>query len=91
VPLVGNETLNIGVLSYAGQLNMTAVADGDACSDVDVFAHGVRNAFEKLARPVVTTTRLSTSLPRQDQLLRRPGTNRVSSAASTTPTVTAGR
>jgi diacylglycerol O-acyltransferase len=56
VPLVGNETLNIGVLSYAGQLNMTAVADGDACSDVDVFAQGVRNAFEKLAQPVVTTT-----------------------------------
>jgi hypothetical protein len=55
VPLIGNETLNIGVLSYAGQLNMTAVADGDACSDVDVFAQGVRNAFEKLARPVVTT------------------------------------
>ena len=35
VPLVGNETLNISVLSYAGQLNMTAVADEDACSDVD--------------------------------------------------------
>ena len=38
VPLVGNQTLNLGVLSYAGQLNLTAVADGDACPDVDVFA-----------------------------------------------------
>ena len=28
VPLVGNQTLNLGVLSYAGQLNLTAVADG---------------------------------------------------------------
>jgi diacylglycerol O-acyltransferase / wax synthase len=56
VPLVGNQTLNVGVLSYTGQLNLTAVADGDACPDVDVFAQGVRSAFEKLARSVATTT-----------------------------------
>ncbi len=30
--------LGIGVLSYAGQLNLTAVADRDGCPDVDVFA-----------------------------------------------------
>jgi diacylglycerol O-acyltransferase len=54
VPLVGNQTLNVGVLSYAGQLNVTAVADGDACPDVDVFAKGVRNALEKLAQSVET-------------------------------------
>jgi hypothetical protein len=56
VPLVGNQTLNVGVLSYAGQLNLTAVADGDACPDIDVFAQGVRNTFGKLARSVVATT-----------------------------------
>jgi hypothetical protein len=55
VPLVGNQTLNVGVLSYAGQLNMTAVADGDACPDIDVFAQGVRHTVEKLARSVVAT------------------------------------
>jgi diacylglycerol O-acyltransferase / wax synthase len=55
VPLVGNQTLNVGVLSYAGQLNMTAVADGDACPDIDVFAQGVRNTVEKLARSIVAT------------------------------------
>jgi diacylglycerol O-acyltransferase / wax synthase len=54
VPLIGNQTLNVGVLSYAGQLNLTAVADGDACPDVNVFAHGVRSALEKLAQPAVT-------------------------------------
>ena len=54
VPLVGNQTLNLGVLSYAGQLNLTAVADEDACPDVDVFAKGVRNALEKLSRSVET-------------------------------------
>jgi hypothetical protein len=56
VPLVGNQTLNVGVLSYAGQLNLTAVADGDACPDIDVFAQGVRNTLRQLARSVVATT-----------------------------------
>ena len=56
VPLVGNQTLNVGVLSYAGQLNLTAVADGDACPDIDIFAQGVRNTLSKLARSVVATT-----------------------------------
>jgi diacylglycerol O-acyltransferase len=49
VPLIGNETLNVGVLSYTGQLNLTAVADGDACPDVEVFAQGVRSALDNLA------------------------------------------
>ena len=52
VPIMGNETLNVGVLSYAGQLNLTAVADGDACPDVDVFAQGVRNTLDTLAQSV---------------------------------------
>jgi WS/DGAT/MGAT family acyltransferase len=54
VPLIGNETLNVAVLSYAGQLNLTAVADADACPDVNVFAHGVRTTLDKLAQPAVT-------------------------------------
>ena len=56
VPIIGNETLSIGVLSYAGQLNLTAVADGEACSDVEVFAHGVRTTFQKLAEPIVNAS-----------------------------------
>jgi diacylglycerol O-acyltransferase / wax synthase len=54
VPLVGNETLSVAVLSYAGQLNLTAVADADTCPDVNVFAHGVRTTLDKLAQPAVT-------------------------------------
>jgi diacylglycerol O-acyltransferase / wax synthase len=54
VSLMGNLTLVVAVLSYAGQLNLTAVADGDASPDVDVFAKGIRNALEKLARSVET-------------------------------------
>jgi len=38
VPIEGNLTLTLGVFSYAGQLNLTAVADRDACPDIEVFA-----------------------------------------------------
>jgi diacylglycerol O-acyltransferase / wax synthase len=49
-PILGNVTLTVGVLSYAGQLNLTAMADQDTCPDVEVFAHGMRSALEELAR-----------------------------------------
>jgi diacylglycerol O-acyltransferase len=49
VPLIGNITLGVGALSYAGQFNITAVADRDACPDVEVFAGGVRDALRSLA------------------------------------------
>jgi hypothetical protein len=35
---------------------LTAVADGDACPDIDVFAQGTRDTFGKLARSFVATT-----------------------------------
>jgi diacylglycerol O-acyltransferase / wax synthase len=50
MPVMGNLTLVVGVLSYAGQLNLTATADYDHCPDVEVFAHGVRSALDDLAR-----------------------------------------
>ncbi len=53
VPIIGNETLNVAVLSYAGQLNLTAVADWDRCPDVEVFAQGVRSALDDFAGPVL--------------------------------------
>ena len=56
VSLVANLTLTVAVLSYAGQLNITAVADRDHCADVEVFARGVRSALDDLA--------LSTSIHR---------------------------
>jgi hypothetical protein len=37
------------VLSYAGQLNITAVADRGGCPDVEVFAQGARAALDDLA------------------------------------------
>jgi diacylglycerol O-acyltransferase len=53
VSLMGNFTLAVAVLSYAGQLNLTAVADQDTCPDVEVFAEGVRSALDELARSVL--------------------------------------
>jgi diacylglycerol O-acyltransferase / wax synthase len=52
VPITGNMTLGVGVLSYNGQLNLTAVADRDGCPDVEVFAEGARCALDELARAV---------------------------------------
>ena len=53
VAIMGNVTLGVGVLSYAGQLNFTAVADRDTCPDVEVFTQGVRSALDELARSVL--------------------------------------
>jgi diacylglycerol O-acyltransferase / wax synthase len=53
LPPMGNLTLVVGALSYAGQLNFTAVADRDGCPDVDVFADGLRNALSVLEQSVL--------------------------------------
>jgi diacylglycerol O-acyltransferase / wax synthase len=50
MPTMGNLTLVVAALSYAGQFNLTAVADRDGCPDVEVFAQGVRSALDDLAR-----------------------------------------
>jgi diacylglycerol O-acyltransferase len=50
MPTMGNLTLVVAVLSYDGQLNLTAVADRDGCPDIEVFAQGVRDALDDLAQ-----------------------------------------
>jgi WS/DGAT/MGAT family acyltransferase len=50
VPIMGNMTLGIGALSYAGQFNVTAVADRETCPDVAVFVEGARRSLNALAR-----------------------------------------
>jgi WS/DGAT/MGAT family acyltransferase len=54
-PIQGNVTLTVAVLSYAGQLNLTAIADRDTCPDVEVFTQGVRGELDDLAHSVLTT------------------------------------
>jgi diacylglycerol O-acyltransferase / wax synthase len=50
VPIMGNLTLGIGALSYAGQFNITVVADRDTCPDVQVFVHAAHTSLDQLAR-----------------------------------------
>jgi diacylglycerol O-acyltransferase / wax synthase len=49
LPLVGKVSLGIGALSYAGQFNITVVADRAAYPDLEVFATGVRDELAALA------------------------------------------
>lgn len=48
VPLVGNTTVGVGALSYAGHFNLTIVVDHDACPDLDVFVKGLRDTMNQL-------------------------------------------
>jgi diacylglycerol O-acyltransferase len=53
VPIWGNVSIGVGALSYAGQFNITAVADGEACPDIESFADGVRRSLDRLAVSVL--------------------------------------
>lgn len=48
VPLSGNLTLGLGVLSYGGQLNVTTVADRDGCPDLPAFTAGLTRSLSAL-------------------------------------------
>ncbi len=55
VPITANVSIGVGALSYAGQLNLTVVADRDLCPDLEVFVDGLRGSLEALQRAVVAT------------------------------------
>jgi WS/DGAT/MGAT family acyltransferase len=48
LPLIANEPLGVGALSYAGQLNVGVVADRDVYPDLDVFVAGAREELQTL-------------------------------------------
>jgi diacylglycerol O-acyltransferase len=52
LPPMGNLTLVVAAVSYAGQLNLTASVDRDSCPDVDVFSRGMHQALAELERSV---------------------------------------
>jgi hypothetical protein len=52
VPIGVNLTFGVGALSYAGQFTVIAVADRDACPDVEAFADGMRASLLALAGSV---------------------------------------
>jgi diacylglycerol O-acyltransferase len=45
VPLGGNMSLEVAVLSYDGALNVSVTADRDACPDAATFARGIEHGF----------------------------------------------
>jgi len=55
LPLMGKTTLGVGALSYAGQFNIMAVADHDACPGLDVFAAAARDELRALATSTQAT------------------------------------
>ncbi len=52
LPLIGTVSLDVGALSYNGQLNITVVADEQAYPDLEVFAAGMRQELEAVAGAV---------------------------------------
>jgi diacylglycerol O-acyltransferase len=48
-------SLGVGALSYAGQFNIMAVADQDACPDLDVFAASAQDELAALAAAMQIT------------------------------------
>jgi WS/DGAT/MGAT family acyltransferase len=59
VPLGGNMTVEVAVLSYDGTLTLGITSDRDTCPDVDTFVHGIDRSFEQLGVSwVPTETRL---------------------------------
>lgn len=48
VPLLGNLTIGVGAMSYAGRFSILIVADRDACADLDVFVAGMTAALEQI-------------------------------------------
>jgi diacylglycerol O-acyltransferase / wax synthase len=53
VPILGNVSIGVGALSYAGQFNLTVVADRDLCPDVRILVDGVHRALDALASSVL--------------------------------------
>ena len=50
VPITANISIGVGALSYAGQFNITVVADRDNCQDLEVFVKAVTHSLDALER-----------------------------------------
>lgn len=63
LPLIAKVSLGVGALSYAGQFNITAVADRDTHPDLDVFTTSAQDELRALAAPTAAEPRLALGLP----------------------------
>jgi diacylglycerol O-acyltransferase len=55
LPLIANEPLGVGALSYAGRFTIGVVADRDVYPDLDTFAAGMREELHALGVPTHPT------------------------------------
>jgi WS/DGAT/MGAT family acyltransferase len=53
LPLIANEPLGVGALSYAGAFTIGVVADRAACPDLDVLTAGMREELHALGVPTL--------------------------------------
>lgn len=60
LPLVANEPLGVGAVSYAGQVGIGITADRDAFPDIDTLAEGVRDELAALAGAAEGQSRIPT-------------------------------
>jgi diacylglycerol O-acyltransferase / wax synthase len=68
LPLIANEPLGVGALSYAGTFTIGVVADRDAFPDIEVFAAGAREELRALGVSTCPTS----GRPGADALGARP-------------------
>lgn len=50
VPLTGNLSVVVGILSYCGEMHFGLFADPEACDDLPVFAGALEDAFSELSK-----------------------------------------
>lgn len=69
LPLIAKVPLGVGALSYAGQFNITAVADRDAIPDLEIFVASAQDELRLLAgQPVSNGTTHATFRPARRDL-----------------------
>lgn len=71
LPLIANQPLGIGALSYAGGLYIGIVVDGEAFHDLDVFAQAAREDLQALTQPASPSAELVSRSATQDERTTR--------------------
>lgn len=63
LPLIANQPLGVGALSYAGGLYVAVIADGETVPDLETFAEAARREMQVLTAPRTQSTQLITQTP----------------------------
>ena len=59
LPLMGNDPLGVGAMSYAGRLYIAATADADVFPDLDIFTTALEGELRSLCASPRPTDRLT--------------------------------